>query len=152
MCFVLTDNGVRFPVSPPKLQKVTFQLDPKVEPSSKSSPVGKVSRPGELNHRTNISYSFLPTVAYENYIVFVLRCNVIFSLIHIGCVVRGKVKLCSPVKQVEEGNRPIDKTSDPTVDGPSVSLVSSPVSRSPAKGELILHTFLNLLDSTFITS
>ncbi|XP_026233909.1 inactive serine/threonine-protein kinase VRK3 isoform X2 [Anabas testudineus] len=88
------DNGVRFPVSPPKLQKVTFQLDPKVEPSSKSSPVGKVSRP-----------------------------------------VRGKVKLCSPVKQVEEGNRPIDKTSDLTVDGPSVSLVSSPVSRSPGKGK-----------------
>ena len=75
------------------------------------------------------------------------------------CVVRGKAKLSSPAKkQVEKGKKMTDKTSGKeersTVDGSPLAVlspVSSPVSRSPIKGELhlktqdVAHIFLHVL-------
>ncbi|XP_067342365.1 inactive serine/threonine-protein kinase VRK3 isoform X1 [Channa argus] len=94
-------NRVGCQVSPSKHPKVTFRLEPEVEPSleSSSSPVGKVSRQ-----------------------------------------VRGKAKISTPVKQVEEEKQLTDKTSGKaegsTVDRSLVlSPVSSPIFKSPVKGK-----------------
>lgn len=141
MFFILsTDNCIGFKVSPPKQHTVTFKLDAEVEPTLEFSPVVKSPRSGKLKQKTHSQFYTFPI---ENVDFAVMM----FFLLHQLCldlyVVRGKAKLSQQAaKQVEEGKRLTDKISgkqeESTVDGSLVaatSPISSPISRSPLKGE-----------------
>lgn len=133
LLFLLTDNGVGCPVSPPKQHKVTFKLDPEIEQSLESSSSISVKAPqlGEFNFA--VCFFLLFSTLYNLVCIICTDCV---------CVARGKAKLSSPAKQVEE----VKRLEGSSLDSSHVALLSpgsSPISRSPGKGELMLYSFLH---------
>ena len=107
------------------------------------SPTGKSPRLGELRHKANLS-------SKKKKIHHLLLSVITFSIFHLDFVwivsaVRGKAKLSSPAaKQTDKGKEPADKRSrnadESAVEGSAVAIsspLSSPVLRSPLKGELL---------------
>lgn len=145
--FASTDNDAGLQESPPKKNTVTFKLDTGAQPIVES-PVAKSPRSGEQKH-----WFICPFLQF----FYEISITVPLCFVNCCCVVQRKGKLCSPLKKQKEEEEKKLSAKTGWIEGRSAvdgaSPVSSPNSKSPAKGELhvewcnrsMLHTLLSTL-------